>query len=134
MDSTEASWVRTAHYDGPERRRYSKTVEQLEAGIEEMFRQHEGREKEWFERFRAECDAAYPNGDRRGHCEAHEAMILAKHAEEEFWHTAKAEALKHGVAGMFAVVKVVFILAIVGLAAKFGLSPVLAKILGVPAP
>ena len=30
--------------------------------------------------------------------------------------------MKHGVAGMFAVVKVVFILALVGLAAKFGLS------------
>jgi len=134
MDSTEVAWVRTAGYEGPERRHYSRTVEQLEEHIGGLFKAHEEREKQWFMSFRAECDSAYPNGDRRGHCEAHESMIAAKKAEEEFWHTAKSEALKHGVAGMFTVLKWVAILALLGLAAKFGFGPALAKVLGVQMP
>lgn len=121
----------TPDYAGPERRRYLKTLEQHEADIVEMFRQHEGRERKWADEIRADLLKAFPGEDIKGHCEYHELKLRAARAEEEFWHTAKSEALKYGISGLFSVGRWIMILAIVGLAYKLGLGPAAAKVFGV---
>ena len=121
----------TAGYQGPERRKYSKTLEELEQYVEDRFSEHEVKEQIWIAQLRDSFMSAFPDGDAHGHCEAHSSMIKAKRAEEEFWRTAKAEAIKHSVGGIFYVVKMLTILAIIGLAYKFGAGPAVAKLLGV---
>lgn len=126
------SIISTSNYTGPERRKYVKTPEQLEEDIRQMFIDHEARERDWINKliddFKTE---AFPSGDLTGHCGYHESKIRAIKAEEEFWHTAKSEALKHGISGLFAVGKWVVILGLVGLAYKLGFGPAMAKALGV---
>lgn len=138
IESTGLPWIVTGSYEGPERRVYVPTPKQVQAQLEllehdinEMFAAHEEREKSWFEQFREECNSAYPNGDRRGHCEAHEAMIAAKRAEEEFYTAAKTEFTRRGIAGLSALIKWALILLLLSLAYKLGLGPVMAKLLGV---
>lgn len=129
MDSSRP-WIQTATYEGPERRIYSKTPEQLEDDIRQMFVDHETRERDWLEKLKAEVMRAFPDGDVDGHREYHTRKIVAAKAEEEFWKAARAEALKNGMAGIFAVLKWVAILAILGLAYKIGAGPAVAKLLG----
>ena len=50
-------------YDGPERRLYPKTLEQLEQDIIQMFRDHEQREREMIADLRSEFLTGFPNGD-----------------------------------------------------------------------
>lgn len=123
-------FIVTDSYAGPNRRRYAKTLEQFEQDILLMFRQHEANEKKWIKELREEMMTGFPNGDLEGHCEYHESKIKAARAEEEFWKAAKSEAMKHGVAGLFAVLKWVLILAALGFAYKFGFGPLVAKVLG----
>lgn len=111
-------------YTGIERRKRPENIEQL-------FREHEEREREMTEELRREFFGAFPNGDLKGHCAYHNAKIKAAMAEEQFWLSAKSEALKHGISGLFAVLKWLAILALLGLAYKVGLGPAAAKILGV---
>ena len=61
-------------------------------------------------------------GDRdyMGHHGDHAARIAASKAEKEFWEVAKREAIKGGVAWIFHVLKIVLILALVGLSMKVG--------------
>lgn len=121
----------TDEYTGPNRRVYSKTLEQLEIDIKLMLSDHEVREKAWINKLITDLKTeAFPSGGLTGHCGYHESKIRAIKAEEEFWHTAKSEALKHGVSGLFAVGKWVAILAALGLAYKVGLGPLVAKALG----
>lgn len=121
----------TDGYVGPNRRINAKSLEQLELDILNMFRQHETNEREWLKKLRDELLAAFPNGDIEGHCDYHESKIRAAQAEEEFWKTAKSEAVKHGVAGLFATLRWVTILALLGFAYKVGIGPFAAKVLGV---
>lgn len=118
-------------YDGPERRVHPKTLEQLEQDIIQMFRDHEDREREMIAVLRREFLSGFPNGDLQGHCAYHGAKIKAAQAEEEFWKTARSEALKHGIAGSFAVLKWVAILAALGVAYQLGVGPAVAKVFGV---
>ena len=118
-------------YHGPERRKRPQTIEQLEVGIVQMLRDHEERERDMTAELRKEFFAAFPNGDIKGHCDYHDAKIRAAQAEERFWESARTEALKHGVAGFFAVLKFVAILSILSLAYKVGVGPLFAKLLGV---
>lgn len=123
--------VFTDGYTGPNRRRYVKTLEQLEVDIEQMFRDHEERDQKRHEALRKEILAGFPNGDLEGHCEYHESKIKAAQAEEEFWKTAKSEVLKHGISGLFAVLKGVFVLAAIGFAYKYGFGPAVARVFGI---
>ena len=111
-------------YTGTERRKRPDNIEQL-------FREHEEREREMSEELRKEFFNAFPNGDLDGHRQYHEAKIRAAQAEEAFWQAARSEALKQGMAGVFAGIKWVVILALVGLAYKFGFGPAVAKAFGV---
>ncbi len=123
--------IHTESYAGPERRRYSKTLEQLEADIKQMFVDHEDRERGWLKEFKEEFMAAFPGEDLKKHHDYHEARDSAAKAEEEFWKAAKSEALKHGISGLFTVLKFVLIMFVLGVAYNFGLGPVVAKVLGV---
>lgn len=124
--------ISTSQYTGPERRKYNKTPEQLEEDIRQMFADHETRERDWINKLIDDLKTeAFPSGDLTGHCGYHESKIRAAQAEEEFWHTAKSEALKHGISGLFAVGKWICILAVLGLAYKVGLGPAFAKVMGV---
>lgn len=120
----------TEQYQGPERRQ-NKTIEQLELDIIQMFDAHEAKERQWVLEIRAEILKAFPDGNLAGHCDYHELKNRAAQAEAEFWQTAKSEALKHGISGLFAVGKWVLILAALGLAYKIGLGPTAAKLFGV---
>lgn len=122
----------TEQYTGPNRRVYSKTLEQLEIDIKQMIKDHEDRERLWINKLINDLKSeAFPSGDLTGHCEYHESKIRAAQAEEEFWHTAKSEAIKHGVSGLFVVVKLMATLALLGMAWKLGFGPAMAKLLGV---
>ena len=122
----------TEQYTGPNRRVYSKTLEQLEIDIKQMIKDHEDRERLWINKLINDLKSeAFPSGDLTGHCDYHESKIRAARAEEEFWHTAKSEAIKHGVSGLFVVVKLTATLALLGLAWKLGFGPAMAKLLGV---
>ena len=131
-DRTNPEIICTEEYVGPDRRAYRKTLEQVEAHFDLKLHDHEERE---MAQIRGLLDAmvmrAFPDGIE-AHRSAHHAMIDAKKAEEAFWTTAKDVALKNGIAGIFAVVRWVLILAIVGLAFKLGFGPAVAKLLGVP--
>lgn len=121
----------TDNYAGPERRKYVKTLEQLEADITKMFSDHEVREKQWIKEVKDEILKAFPDEDVEKHCDYHESKARAARAEEAFWETAKSEALKHGISGVFSIGKWIAILAVLGLAFKFGVGPAVAKFLGV---
>lgn len=121
----------TDNYAGKERRRYVKTLEQLEQDIMNMFVLHEAREKQWVDEVKVELLRAFPNGDVIGHCEYHDSKIKAAQAEAEFWKVAKEEAIKKGVSGLVAVLKTVMLLSLLGLAYKVGIGPAVAKMLGV---
>lgn len=118
-------------YAGVDRRKYPKTMEQFELDVRKMFEAHEQHERKWISDLRDELLKAFPNGDIEGHCDYHISKIRAARAEEEFWKTAKSEAVKHGVAGLFATLKWVSILAVVGLAYKLGVGPAVAKVVGI---
>lgn len=122
--------ISTEQYRGIERRKYAKTTEQLEVDIRNMLKEHEEKQLKVIEGLRNDLLGAFPDGDVEGHCTYHMNKIQAAKAEEEFWKTAKQEAIKNGVSGMFAVLKIVFGLALVGLAYKLGIGPAVAKMLG----
>lgn len=122
----------TDEYTGPNRRVYSKTLEQLEADIIRMIKDHEDRERIWINDIIDDLKTeAFPSGDLTGHCGYHESKIRAAQAEAEFWKTAKEEAIKRGVGGIIGVLKTVLVLALLGFAFKVGLGPIAAKLFGV---
>ena len=134
-DKTLPEIICTEEYVGPDRRAYRKTLEQVEAHFDLKLHDHEEREmaqiRGLLNAITTEIMQAFPDGVE-AHRAAHQAMIDAKKAEEEFWDTAKEVALKNGIAGIFAVLRWVLILAVVGLAFKLGIGPTVAKLLGVP--
>ena len=116
-------------YPGQERRAKPPPITRHE--VEEIIAQHELVEKKNLQDQIDVVMRAFPNGDVDGHCNYHNAKIKAAQAEEQFWQSARSEALKHGVAGLFAVLKFVVILTMLGAAYKVGLGPAVAKLLGV---
>jgi len=121
-------WVKTPGYEGPERRHYTRTVEQLEEHIELLFQEHEEREQANFEELRKDMHRAYPNGDPVAHCNYHDKLIKAAAAQEEYWKVAKAELIKNGVNTFFAVLKTAIFLALLGAAFQLGGIPLMAKV------
>lgn len=66
---------------------------------------------------------AFPDGPE-SHRVAHENLIRAAIAEEQFWNELKIDIAKKGVWGLLIIV---LGLAIVGISAKFGISGVMVK-------
>lgn len=110
-----------------ERRDYSSISQDIKQFVHDELAAHEAREKAWIEALLM----AFPNKDVQGHHDYHENKIKAAKAEEEFWKAAKSEVLKHGIAGIVAVLKWVLLLTLLGAAYKFGFGPIVAKILGI---
>jgi len=112
-----------------ERRDYTNISKDIKHFVHDELTAHEEREKTWIKGILE----AFPDQDVEGHRHYHENKIKAAKAEEEFWKAAKSEVLKHGVAGILAVVKWALLLVVLGLAYKFGFGPVVAKVLGIGA-
>ena len=85
--------------------------------VEKLFAEHERRESEMHKVF----ISAFPAGDTEGHCAYHQSKIEAAKAEKEFWDTAKKAVITNGVNGAFSLLKIVLMLAALGLVAKYGL-------------
>lgn len=122
--------VVTSDYAGQNRRKATKTIDQLELDILHMFEQFESRQRQLIREMREEMLSGFPNGDLKAHADFHEARNRAAKAEEEFWRAAKSEALKQGVSGAIAVLKAVGVLALLAMAYKVGLGPAVAKVFG----
>lgn len=86
------------------------------AEVEKLFAEHERRESEMHKVFLS----AFPDGDTEGHCAYHQSKIEAAKAEKEFWDTAKKAVITNGVNGAFSLLKIVLMLAALGLVAKYG--------------
>lgn len=71
----------------------------------------------------AQINRAFPDGPE-SHRTAHESMMKAAVAEERFWNELKIDIAKKGVWGLLIIV---LGLAMIGLAAKFGLASVVVK-------
>lgn len=71
-----------------------------------------------------ELKQAFPDGIDN-HRRAHEKMIKAAEAEERFWTDLKADIAKKSIWG---ILQILLTLLVVGLAAKFGLSGILAAL------
>lgn len=95
-------------------RRRSKPVTLEE--VQQLFAEHELRENEMYKIFLS----AFPDGDTEGHCAYHQSKIEAAKAEKEFWDTAKKAVITNGVNGAFSLLKIVLMLAALGLVAKYG--------------
>lgn len=66
----------------------------------------------------AQINRAFPDGPE-SHRSAHESMMKAAVAEERFWNELKLDIAKKGIWGLMVIVVG---LAVIGLAAKFGLA------------
>lgn len=65
--------------------------------------------------------SAFPDGVK-SHCDYHKSKIEAAKAEKEFWDTAKKEVIKRGVGGFLSLLGILFVLAMLGASAKYGIS------------
>lgn len=92
---------------------------------------HSAQEREHVEGVIAGIMAAFPDGVAN-HRAAHESQIAAAKAEKEFWDTAKKAVITNGVSGLFALLKIVIMLAFLGLTAKFAFPAWVSAFLGVP--
>jgi len=110
-----------------ERRDYTSISKDIKHFVHDELAAHEEREKKCIKGI---LDA-FPDQDVEGHRVYHDNKIKAAKAEEECCRAAKSEVLKHGIAGIMAVLKWVLILAALGLAYKFGFGPAVAKVLGI---
>lgn len=119
--------IANQEYAGPERRRYTKSIEQLEQEIRAVIAEHEERERQWIQEMRNDFSKAFPNEDPEGHCQAHEAMIKAHEAQEAFWNTVTTAAVNSGVAALFQAIKWVLLLAVVGALFNLGLGDAAAR-------
>ena len=109
----------TEPYTGPKRRIRSQTVEEVEAAFDQALKNHEIREQEHFDKF---CAAAFPDGPE-AHKTAHQAMLDAARAEKEFWQGLKSDVAKRSI---FGILQILVILLVAGLAAKLGLTAIVA--------
>ena len=71
----------------------------------------------------AQINAAFPDGPN-AHRLAHQAMMKAAVAEERFWDELKLDIAKKGTWGLLIII---LGLALVGIAAKFGIAQVVVK-------
>lgn len=71
---------------------------------------------------------AFPDGVET-HRAYHESLIEARKAEKEFWDTAKKAVITNGVSGLFSLIRIVLVLAALGLTAKVAFPAWAAQIL-----
>ena len=103
-------------YPGQERRAKPPSVTRHE--VEEIIAAHEVVERQ---NMRDQIDSvlrAFPDGVD-AHRAAHERMMKAAEAEEQFWRGLREDVAKKSIWG---VLQVLLFLAVAGLAAKFGLA------------
>lgn len=115
-------------YDGQERRAHHKTLQDVETAFNRQLQDHERREFERIDKVIGKAiedlkKEAFADGPVP-HRLAHEAMMKAAAAEEEFWRGMKMKIAEKGILGLL---QVLFMLTVLGLgasiAAKFGLMP-----------
>jgi hypothetical protein len=100
-------------YTGPERRHFS--IEMVEAAVARALAEHEAREREILAQ-------AFPDGDMLAHRDYHQGLIDSSNEQKRFWEDARRILLSKGIDGMLSVIKIVFLLAMIGVAAKLGLT------------
>lgn len=94
------------------------SIATLQLIFERQLREHEKREEEHIQRlFDRFGEEAFPDG-ATAHRAAHNAMIEAAKAEKEFWQGLKTEIAKKS---LFGILRIIAVLAVAGLLAKFGL-------------
>ena len=93
------------------------------AELDEALEAHSEAERQWFHEEINRVMRAFPDGVE-SHRAAHEAMIKAAEAEEQFWRGLKADIAHKSIWG---ILQILTILTIAGLAAKFGLALPLSK-------
>jgi hypothetical protein len=91
--------------------------------LDEAFAIHSAEERAWFKTEISRVLHAFPDGIE-GHRTAHEAMIKAAAAEEEFWRGLKSDIAHKSIWG---ILQVLLFLTVAGLAAKFGFALPLGK-------
>jgi hypothetical protein len=91
--------------------------------FEEAMAIHSVEERKWFREELDRVTRAFPDGVE-AHRAAHEAMIKAAKAEEEFWRGLKADIAHKSIWG---ILQILLILTVAGLAAKFGLALPMSK-------
>jgi len=120
-------------YDGPERRkrRHGGDEPVTNDDLDDALALHSEQERKHVEALIAGVMAAFPDGVDN-HRAAHESQIAAAKAEKEFWDTAKKAVITNGVSGAFTLVKTIFILAALGLTAKFAFPAWASALFGLP--
>lgn len=103
----------TDEYTGPERR--SMSPGEVEKVLARALAAHEERN---LERFRQ----AFPDGDLTAHRNYHQGLVDAAEEQKHFWEDARRILLSKGIDGLLSVLKIVFILAVIGAATKLGLT------------
>ena len=109
-------------WDGTDRRKSHKhgadpvTLDDLD----EAFAIHAVEEKKQMQDMVSALTYAFPDGIE-GHRIYHEGLTKAAKSEQEFWDTAKKALITNGVNGLLSLVKIILLLAALGLTAKFAL-------------
>ena len=93
-----------------------RALDELEARIERMFSEHEAREQEGIDDRMKTIMRAFPGGIDE-HFTVHCALAKAAKAQEDFYREIKIDLAKNG---LWALLKVLFALAILGIASKMG--------------
>lgn len=114
-------------YAGNERRKFPRSMEDIEHAFERKLKEHEERERDLVkEEIAALKEEAFPDG-ASAHKLAHQAMIDAANAEQEFWQSLKKEVISKSIWG---ILRILGILIFAGLLAKAGLWPAYTAWLG----
>lgn len=114
------------------RRKHDSVASEIREFVHDEFEAHEQREAEMIAAKISEVLKAFPNGQDGidDHHDYHLALMAAAKAQEEYWTLAKGELIKHGISAILTVAKGIAVLALAGLALKFGLGEAAVKVLG----
>ena len=109
-------------WDGTDRRKSHKygTDPVTLDDLEDALAIHSVEEKKRVQDMVSALLHAFPDGIE-GHRIYHEGLMKATKSEQEFWDTAKKALITNGVNGLLSLVKVILLLAALGLTAKFAL-------------
>lgn len=109
-----------------ERRRANGDQPVTNDDLDEALAIHSQEERAYVKTLIDEVMFAFPDG-AENHRHYHESKIKAARAEEEFWRTAKEQIIKAGVNGVIGIIRVVLLLALLGLTVKFTLPEAFSK-------
>ena len=117
-------------YAGPEHRkkRHGGDDPVTNNDLDEALTEHSEEERKYVASLIQEVLRAFPDGVET-HRAYHESLIEARKAEKEFWDTAKKSVISNGIAGLFGLLKVIMLLAALGLTVKFSMPDAAAKII-----